>query len=171
MILLKVDFNPVAEFTDFVHNPYVSLPLGLDINKAVIYLWLTAAVAMGVTLLIVRRGLKLRPDGSQTAVEVVYDMCQNQIARGGLPEEGMRIWFPYVATLFVFIWSMNLIGFIPLPFGERHVDVFGLSVPEFQIYAASANLSVTLALTLVTFFATHIAVSYTHLTLPTNREV
>jgi F-type H+-transporting ATPase subunit a len=156
MILLKVDFNPVAEFTDFVHNPYVSLPLGLDINKAVIYLWLTAAVAMGVTLLIVRRGLKLRPDGSQTAVEVVYDMCQNQIARGGLPEEGMRIWFPYVATLFVFIWSMNLIGFIPLPFGERHVDVFGLSVPEFQIYAASANLSVTLALTLVTFFATHI---------------
>src|SRR6478735_457508 len=147
MILLKVDFNPVAEFTDFVHNPYVSLPLGLDINKAVIYLWLTAAVAMGVTLLIVRRGLKLRPDGSQTAVEVVYDMCQNQIARGGLPEEGMRIWFPYVATLFVFI---------PLPFGERHVDVFGLSVPEFQIYAASANLSVTLALTLVTFFATHI---------------
>jgi F-type H+-transporting ATPase subunit a len=156
MILLKVDFNPVAEFTDFVHNPYVSLPLGLDINKAVIYLWLTAAVAMGVTLLIVRRGLKLRPDGSQTAVEVVYDMCQNQIARGGLPEEGMRIWFPYVATLFVFIWSMNLIGFIPLPFGDRHVDVFGLSIPEFQIYAASANLSVTLALTLVTFFATHI---------------
>ena len=34
--------------------------------------------------------------------------------------------------------------------------MFGLSVPEFQIYAASANLSVTLALTLVTFFATHI---------------
>jgi F-type H+-transporting ATPase subunit a len=156
MTLLKVDFNPVSDFTEFVHNPYVNLPLGLDINKAVVYLWLTAAVAMGVTLLLVRRGLKLRPDGKQTAVEVVYDMCQNQIARGGLPEEGMRIWFPYVATLFVFIWSMNLIGFIPLPFGERHVDVFGLSVPEFQIYAASANLSVTLALTLVTFFATHI---------------
>jgi F-type H+-transporting ATPase subunit a len=156
MILLKVDFNPVSDFTDFVHNPYVDLPLGLDINKAVVYLWLSAAVAMAVTLVIARRGLKLRPDGSQTAVEVVYDMCQNQIARGGLPEEGMRIWFPYVATLFVFIWAMNLVGFIPLPFGERHVDVFGLSVPEFQIYAASANLSVTLALTLVTFFATHI---------------
>jgi F-type H+-transporting ATPase subunit a len=156
MTLLKVDFNPVSEFTDFVHHPYVNLPLGMDINKAVVYLWLTAAVAVGVTLLIVRRGLKLRPDGKQTAVEVVYEMCQTQIAGGGLPEEGMRLWFPYVATLFVFIWSMNLIGFIPLPFGDRHVDVFGLSIPEFQIYAASANLSVTLALTLVTFFATHI---------------
>jgi F-type H+-transporting ATPase subunit a len=51
---------------------------------------------------------------------------------------------------------MNLIGFIPLPFGDRHFDLFGLSIPEFQIYAATANLSVTLALTLVTFFATHV---------------
>ena len=111
--LLKVDFNPVEEFTGFVHNPYVKLPLGLDINKAVVYMWLAAALAMGLTLLVVRRGLKVRPDGKQTAVEAIYDLCQEQVAKGGLPEEGMRIWFPYVATLFVFIWMMNLIGFVP----------------------------------------------------------
>jgi F-type H+-transporting ATPase subunit a len=154
--LLKVDFNPVAEFTDFVHHPYVKLPLGLDINKAVVYMWMAAILATLLTLIVVRRGLKVRPDGRQTAAEIVYDLCEQQIARGGLPEEGMRIWFPYVATLFVFIWMMNLIGFVPLPFGDRHFDLFGLSLPEFQIYAATANLSVTLALTLVTFFATHI---------------
>jgi F-type H+-transporting ATPase subunit a len=154
--LLKVDFNPVAEFTDFVHNPYVTLPLGLDINKAVVYMWMAALLATLLTLFAVRRSLRVRPDGRQTVAEVVYDLAQNQVARGGLPEEGMRIWFPYVATLFVFIWMMNLIGFIPLPFGDRHFDLFGLSIPEFQIYAATANLSVTLALTLVTFFATHV---------------
>ena len=154
--VLKVDFNPVSEFTDFVHNPYVKLPLGLDINKAVIYMWMAAAVTTILTLIVFRKGLKLRPDGKQTSAEVIYDLCQSQVARAGLPEEGMRIWFPYVATLFVFIWMMNLIGFIPLPFGERHFDLFGFSIPEFQIYAATANLSVTLALTLVTFFATHI---------------
>ena len=154
--LLKVDFNPVAEFTDFVHNPYVSLPLGLDINKAVVYMWMAAILTTVLVLVVVRRGLKLRPDGRQTAAEVVYDLCREQIAKGGLPEEGMRIWFPYVASLFVFIWMMNLIGFVPLPFGDRHFELFGLSIPEFQIYAATANLSVTLALTLVTFFATHI---------------
>jgi F-type H+-transporting ATPase subunit a len=154
--LLKVDFNPVEEFTGFVHNPYVKLPLGMDINKAVVYMWMAALLAMGLTLWIVRRGLKVRPDGRQTAVEAIYDLCQQQIARGGLPEEGMRIWFPYVATLFVFIWMMNLIGFVPLPFGDHHFHLFGASIPEFQIYAATANLSVTLALTLVTFFATHI---------------
>ena len=154
--LLKVDFNPVAEFTDFVHNPYVSLPLGLDINKAVIYMWMAALLTLILTLVVVRRGLSPRPTSRQTIAEVIYDLCREQIAKGGLPEEGMRIWFPYVASLFVFIWMMNLIGFIPLPFGDRHFDLFGLSIPEFQIYAATANLSVTLALTLVTFFATHI---------------
>jgi F-type H+-transporting ATPase subunit a len=154
--LLKVDFNPVSEFTDFVHHPYVNLPLGLDINKAVVYMWMAALLATVLTLIVARRGLKVRPDGGQTAAEIVYDLCKEQIARGGLPEEGMRIWFPYVATLFVFIWMMNLIGFVPLPFGDRHFELFGVSFPEFQIYAATANLSVTLALTLVTFFATHI---------------
>src|SRR5919202_5348421 len=111
MTLLKVDFNPVSEFTDFVHHPYVDLPLGLDINKAVVYMWIAAALATLATLLVARRGLKLKPDGPQTGFEYVYEIAEEQIAKQGLPEEGMRIWFPYVATLFVFILCMNLIGF------------------------------------------------------------
>jgi F-type H+-transporting ATPase subunit a len=133
----------------------VKLPLGLDINKAVVYLWLSAVIAVGVTLFIVRRGLKARPDGSQTTVELLYDLAENQIAKQGLPAEGMRIWFPYVATLFVFIWTMNLIGFLPLPVSDEKIHVFGLAVPQLQIYAATANLSVTLALTAVTILASH----------------
>jgi F-type H+-transporting ATPase subunit a len=155
VILLKTDFNPVSEFTDFINHPYVNLPLGLDINKAVVYMWMAAALAIILTLLVTRRGLQVRPTGPQTTAEVIYEVCEQQIARAGLPEEGMKIWFPYVATAFVFIWMMNLIGFIPLPFGEEHVDLFGLSVPQLQIYAATANLSVTLTLTLVTILASH----------------
>lgn len=156
MPLLATDFNPVAEFTDFIQHPYVDLPLGLDINKAVIYIWLSGALAILLTLLVVRRGLRARPDRTQTAAEAVYDVAYNQIAKAGLPEEGMRLWFPYVATAFVFIWMMNLIGFIPLPFGDHDVDLFGLHIPALQIYAATANLSVTLALTLVTILASHV---------------
>src|SRR5712691_9348857 len=134
MILLKSDFNPVSEFTDFIDHPYVNLPLGLDINKAVVYIWMAAALTIVLTLVVTRRGLKVRPDGGQTVVEAIYEVCEQQIARAGLPDEGMRIWFPYVATAFVFIWMMNLIGFIPLPFGTEKVDVFGLHVPQLQIY-------------------------------------
>jgi F0F1-type ATP synthase membrane subunit a len=129
MQLLASDFNPVSEFTDFVNNPYVNLPLGLDINKAVVYIWLSGAIAIIATLLLVRRGLNVRPDRPQTAVETIYDVAYTQIAKAGLPDEGMRLWFPYVATAFVFIWVMNLIGFIPLPFGEEKVDIAGLHLP------------------------------------------
>jgi F-type H+-transporting ATPase subunit a len=156
VIALVSEFNPVDEFTNFVNNPYVNLPLGLDINKAVLYLWLSALVAVGTTLLVVRRGLALRPDGKQTAVESVYEVAEQQIARQGLPEEGMRIWFPYVATAFVFVWAMNVVGFLPLPVSDEHIDLWGLDIPQFQIYAATANLSVTLTLTLVTIIASHV---------------
>jgi F-type H+-transporting ATPase subunit a len=152
--LLASDFDPVGEF--LVH-PYIDLPLGLGISKAVVYLWVSAFVTVAATLLVVRRGLRVQPDGRQTVVEYVYDVAENQIAKQGLPEEGMRLWFPYVATLFVFIWVMNLIGFIPLPFGTEHrVEIGGVHLPQLQIYAATANLMVTLALTLVTIVATHV---------------
>jgi F-type H+-transporting ATPase subunit a len=61
-----------------------------------------------------------------------------------------------VASAFMFIWMMNLIGFIPLPFGSEKVSIAGLHLPKLQIYAATANLSVTLSLTLVTILASHI---------------
>ncbi|HEX2589642.1 MAG TPA: F0F1 ATP synthase subunit A [Gaiellales bacterium] len=160
MILPLLDsstgFDPVSEFTNFVNDPYVNLPLGLDINKGVVYLWLSGLLAVLVPLLIIRKGLKPKPSRGQEFLEMVYDTAYTQIARAGLPEEGMRIWFPYVATCFVFIWSMNLLGFIPLPFSGETVDIAGVTLPKLQIYAASANLSVALTLTLVTFFATHI---------------
>jgi F-type H+-transporting ATPase subunit a len=154
---LQEEFDPVAEFTEFLDHPYVNLPLGLDINKGVVYLWISAALAVGLTLLIMRRGLSVRPDRGQTAAELVYEAAQEQIARQGLPEEGMPRWFPYVAALFVFVWAMNIVGFVPLPFGTEHTyDLGPLEIPEFQIYAATANLMVTLALTLVTVIASHV---------------
>ena len=154
--LLAAQFDPVSEFTQFINQPYVKLPLGLDINKGVVYLWLSGLAAILIPLWIVRRGLKPKPDRRQTFLELVYDVAYTQIAKGGLPEEGMRIWFPYVAAVFIFIWSMNVIGFIPLPFSGERIDLFGLNVPKLQIYAASANLSVALTLTLITFVATHV---------------
>src|SRR6476620_11577992 len=149
-LLATSDFNPVSEFTDFINHPYVDLPLGLDINKGVVYLWLSAAVAILVPLLIVRRGLKAKPSRSQSFIELVYDTAYTQIAKAGLPDEGMRIWFPYVATCFVFIWAMNVVGFIPLPFSGESVQLLGVDVPKLQIYAASANLSVVIALLKIT---------------------
>jgi F-type H+-transporting ATPase subunit a len=87
---------------------------------------------------------------SETLGELIYDVAETQVAEQGLPHAHLRRWFPYVATLMIFIFVVNLIGFIPLPFGEKWHGV-----PTFGIYAATSSLSVTLALALMTFVFTH----------------
>ena len=63
-------------------------------------------------------------------------------------------WFPFLATLFFFILFSNFIGLIPLPTNTEHpIDVFGLEVPAFALYAATANISIPLVLTLVVWIA------------------
>jgi F-type H+-transporting ATPase subunit a len=53
--------------------------------------------------------------------------------------------------MLLFIWVVNMIGFIPLPLtGEKWHGV-----PTWGIYAATSSLSVTLALALLTFVFTH----------------
>ena len=59
-------------------------------------------------------------------------------------------YFPFLATLFFFILFSNFIGLIPLPTNTEHpIDIFGVSVPSFALYAATANISIPLVLTLV----------------------
>jgi F-type H+-transporting ATPase subunit a len=57
-----------------------------------------------------------------------------------------------VATLFFFIWFSNMLGYIPLPVNsEETVGILGLDLPAFALYAATANLSIPLVLTLTVF--------------------
>jgi F-type H+-transporting ATPase subunit a len=59
-------------------------------------------------------------------------------------------WFPFIGALFLFIWFSNLIGYIPLPTNSQEkVDIFGVAVPSFALFAATANLSIPLVLALV----------------------
>ena len=65
-------------------------------------------------------------------------------------------WFPYCATLMIFIWTVNILGFIPLPLSDEKVTIFGVEVPTLAIFAATSTLSVTLALALMTWTFTHV---------------
>jgi len=103
-----------------------------------------------------RFGLSLRPARRQTTGEALYELIQGQIAESSLPSKAIGLWFPYVASLFLFIWVLNMIGFIPLPISNETFHVAGVDLPTWGIYAATANLSVTLALALITFVATHV---------------
>jgi F-type H+-transporting ATPase subunit a len=145
---MAADYDPSIEFEQ---HPWIGIHLGgldLSVTKAVAYLWLGAILTMLLGVGLMRgRGRMTR---SEALGELIYDVAETQVAEQGLPHAHLRRWFPYVATLMIFIFVVNLIGFIPLPFGEKWHGI-----PTFGIYAATSSLSVTLALALMTFVFTH----------------
>jgi len=144
-------FKPQNEFK---LEPWIEFKIGgldLSFNKAVLYVLLTCALTIGTMTYIARR-MQDKPNRVQTVVEGAYDLTYNQIARNNMAPEAAAKWFPFVATLFFFIWFSNMLGYIPLPVNsEETVDVFGLAIPAFSLYAATANLSIPLVLTLTVF--------------------
>jgi F-type H+-transporting ATPase subunit a len=141
---------------EFMLDPWVTIKIGgldLSINKAVLYLFL-ACGATTATLIYIARKMQQRPNNVQTAVETVYDLANNNIVRGNMPPEYARKWFPFIGALFFFILFSNLIGYIPLPTNTHEkTEIFGLAIPSFALYAATANISVPLVLTLVVWFS------------------
>jgi len=145
------DFDPTTEFEQHEWIPIHLGPLNLSITKAVVYLMLGTLGTIAIGIFTMRSRLALLPGRRQTVGEALYDVAQTQIAQQGLPTKALGRWFPYVATLLLFIFTVNLLGFIPLPLtGETWHGV-----PTWGIYAATSSLSVTLALALLTFVFTH----------------
>jgi F-type H+-transporting ATPase subunit a len=128
----------------------------MSINKAVAYLALGSllTIALGIGLMRMRVGVD--PTTRQTIGESIYEAIQTQIAEQGLPGKAVSLWFPYVATLFLFIWVLNLVGFIPLPLTNEKFHVAGLTLPTWGIYAVTSQLSVTLVLALFSVVFTHV---------------
>ena len=145
-------FDPTKEFEQHEWIPIHLGPLDLSITKAVVYLMLgtVLTILLGIVLMRVRLGVE--PGIRQTIGEQIYEVAEIQIAEQGLPSKAIGRWFPYVASLFLFILVVNLLGFIPLPLtGETWHGI-----PTWGIYAATSSISVTLALALLTFVFTHV---------------
>jgi F-type H+-transporting ATPase subunit a len=152
------EFQPQNEFR---LEPWIELQIGgidLSINKAVFYLLLASALTIGTMVFIAHRMSTGKPNKTQMAVELAYDLTRNNITGGNIPDERLaKRWFPYLAGLFFFIWFSNMLGYLPLPTNTEHkVDIFGLEVPSLAIYAATANISIPLALALISVVAYHL---------------
>jgi F-type H+-transporting ATPase subunit a len=145
------NFDPTTEFEQHEWIPIHLGPLNLSITKAVVYLMLGTICTIALGIFTMRSRMARLPDRRQTIGESLYELAQTQIAEQGLPTKAIGRWFPYVASLLLFIFVVNLLGFIPLPLtGETYHGI-----PTWGIYAATSSLSVTLALALLTFVFTH----------------
>ena len=149
-------FQPQNEFK---LDAWISLKLGpidMSINKAVMYIFIAAVLTTGTMIWIARR-MTTRPNKVQAGVEWAYSGIRKNLVGQNMDDTMATKWFAFIVTLFFFIWFSNMIGYIPLPTNTEHkVDVFGLELPALAIYAATANISIPLVLTLVVWVAYHL---------------
>jgi F-type H+-transporting ATPase subunit a len=149
------EFKPQNEFK---LDPWISIKIGsldLSITRAVFYLFL-GSVLTACTMIWIARRMERRPNLVQTAVEAAYGLMRNNITEGNMSHRMAVKWFTFVGTLFLFIWFSNLLGYVPLPTSPEDLHIGSITIPSFAIYAATANISVTLVLTLVVWVTYHV---------------
>ena len=140
---------------EFKLDPWFSIG-PVEFNKAVMYLIIATALTC-FSMIYVARRMKARPNRLQTAVESAFLLMRDNITRGNMDDRMAARWFPFIATIFLFIWFSNIIGYLPLPTNTEHsVNIFGVEVPSLALYAATANLSVPLVLTIIVWFSYHV---------------
>jgi len=155
-IQVNENFRPQNEFK---LDPWIPIHVGgldLSINKAVFYLIVACVLTSGTMVWIARR-MQARPNRVQTAVESAFTLMRDNITHGNMSDAMARKWFPFVGTIFLFIWFSNMLGYLPLPTNTEHkVNIFGAHIPSLALYAATANLSIPLAMTLVVWISYHV---------------
>jgi F-type H+-transporting ATPase subunit a len=127
----------------------------INFNKGVLYLVAAGVITVGLMVWVARH-MQMRPNRVQTAVEVAYGICRQQITNDNMDQDMARKWFPLVATLFFFILVSNLLGYIPLPVNTNPLEelhLFGATLPTFQLFAATTNISFPLVLALIVYIA------------------
>jgi F-type H+-transporting ATPase subunit a len=165
LIVLAVAFGSAGKNDEFQPQNEFKLPAWVDIkifgidmsiNRAVLYLFLGTMLTI-VTMTWIARRMQQKPNRVQMAVETAYDLTKDNITGQNLEGKYATKWFPFCATLFFFIWFANMMGYVPLPTNtEETVNIFGLAVPTFSLYAATANISIPLMLTLMVWFSYNI---------------
>ena len=148
----NTEFKPQNEFK---LDTWVNLPGPFDINKGVLYVVLAGLLTVGTWMWIANR-MQARPNRTQTAVETLYALMKDNITGGNMDRKMASKWFVFVGTLFLFIWYSNLIGYIPLPTSHEKFDLFGVQVPAFALFAATANISVPLVLAIIAWLSYNI---------------
>jgi F-type H+-transporting ATPase subunit a len=122
----------------------------LNFNKGVLYLLIAAGLTVGILLYVAKR-MEAKPGRLQVAIEWMYDLML-RTTKDQMPEQMASKWFPVIFTLFVFILTTNLIGYIPLPVNSGQTfKIFGAHIPSLQIYSADTNVAFPLILALSVF--------------------
>jgi len=155
-----------------LEHPLIHLPtvLGIDmsVTKHVLMLWLVSGVLFLVVTAVVRRYLRqerLIPSGLMGVLEIVVEFVRDTIVQPNVGNKWVNAYTPLLLTLFLFIFSANIIGLIPIFDALALLNHTVLHLPEDSFITqvthggvtATGNFNVTAALATISFFVIIIA--------------
>ena len=135
------DNNPLHPFELHPYGAFHLFGLDISLNKAVIMMWVIIALA-ALLLIKAGSGRRLVPTRLQSLAELLVEFIRGMIL-DTMGEKGMRF-FPFIATLFVFILFSNILGLIP-----------GTYTVTSQIVVTAVFALFVYAMSLVVGFAIH----------------
>ena len=101
----------------------------------VIHSWFVMLI-MIIGAILLTRGIQMLPRKGQNFLEVIIEGLENFMVEITGPEG--RAFFPYIGTIFLYIFICNLMGLMP------------------GFFSPTANINTTLSMALCTFILTHI---------------
>lgn len=158
-------------------HPLIHLPtiagINFSVTKHVLMLWIVAALVFLIVTATVRAYLKqerLVPAGFMNALEALVEYVRDTIARPNVGRKWVNTYTPLLLTFFVFIFSANAIGLVPIFDLLSLLNHFVLHPDQHSFLAqvahggttATSNFNVTAALATITFFAIIVAGSRAH---------
>ncbi len=126
-------------------DPSASFLLDISVTKNVFSIFISSLLLCTILISVARTythcGPHRAPRGLSAFLEPLTLFVRDDIARAAIPEKKIDRFLPYLLTLFYFIFFNNLLGLVPFFPGGANV---------------TGSISVTLTLSLFTFFTLHI---------------
>lgn len=120
---------------------------GVPITNTLLMSWVVIIVLTVIAVLIGRR-LKLTPSRFQTLFEWLVEFVYDYIAETLESRELARRFFPFLTTIFLFIFTANIIEFTP---GIGSIGIFHGEEFAPLLRSLNTDLNVTLALAIISF--------------------
>ena len=117
------DTNPIKQFEIHEVFPFEAFGLNLAFTNSSYFMMLTTGLTV-VLFMIAMSSRALVPNRAQSVAEIIYGFVADMV-RSTAGEEGLRF-FPFVFTLFFFVFFANMIGMVPYAFTTTsHLVVTG----------------------------------------------
>src|SRR6266850_760121 len=155
-----------------IHLPRV-FGVDMSITKHVLMLWVVSAILFFGITWIVRRFLRQErpiPGRSMSLLEIAVEFVRDSIVEPNVGRKWVGAWTPLVLTLFLFIFTANLMGVIPVfdtlelansTFIHASPDSFFSRMLHGGV-TVTANYNVTAALATIAFLAIIVAGTRAH---------